>query len=143
MLLTGNRVPNGNRSRMLELYGRQGWLYPVRSAATIGALAVALFSAALAAQPAKGDLISLGAAANYGLLVSSGQNLTLARGDYITGNVDVGSGSSVTTSGINIISGAIYEGSGLSNANLGLTFITGDTVTASMSGAVSSSVAMR
>jgi len=126
---------------MLELYDRHGWLHSVRSVATIGALVIAVFSAFLLDRPARGDPITLGAAANYGVLVGSGQTLSLAGSDYITGNVGVGSGSTVASSGINVIAGTAYEDSGVTNLNYGWTFVTGGTTTAGMSGTINSALA--
>jgi hypothetical protein len=84
--------------------------------------------------------ITLGTAANYGLLVGAGQTLDLNGSMAIAGNVGVGANSSVQTSGINVISGTAYEDSGVSNVNLGLTFVTGGTVTQSMSNAIGSAL---
>jgi hypothetical protein len=97
-------------------------------------------SAFLLDRPTHAAPITLGTAANYGVLVGSGQTLDLNGGVAIAGNVGVGSGSSVQTSSINVISGTVYQDSGVSNVNTGLTFVTGGTVTASMASTVSSAL---
>ena len=127
---------------MLELYNRHSWLHSVRSILTIGALVIAVFAAFLLDRPAKAAPITLGTAANYGVLVGSGQTLALNGGVSIAGNVGVGSGSAVQLSGINAVSGTAYEDSGVTTSyGLGLTFVTGGTVTASMASTVNSALA--
>jgi hypothetical protein len=127
---------------MLKLYKRYGWLHSVRSVMTIGALVIAVLAAFLLDRPANAAPITLGTAANYGVLVGSGQTLDLNGSVAISGNVGVGSASSVQLSGINAVSGTAYEDSGVSTSyGLGLTFVTGGTVTASMASTVSSALA--
>jgi hypothetical protein len=102
------------------------------------AIFIAVMSALLIDRPADAAAITLGAAANYGVLVGNGQTLDLNGGVAISGNVGVGANSSIQLSGINAISGTAYEDSGVSTSyGLGLTFVTGGTVTQSMSSAVS------
>jgi len=84
--------------------------------------------------------ITLGTAANYGVIVGSGQTLDLNGSVAISGNVGVGSNSSIQLSGINAISGTVYEDSGVSTSYSGLTFVTGGAVTQSMSSVVSSAL---
>ena len=105
---------------MLELYNRHGWLHSVRSILTIGALVIAVFAAFLLDRPAKAAPITLGTAANYGVLVGSGQTLALNGGVSIAGNVGVGSGSAVQLSGINAVSGTAYEDSGVAGSETAL-----------------------
>jgi fibronectin-binding autotransporter adhesin len=119
-----------------------------RKKSSHSALSTLIFSASILVilyiiapvSPAQAAPITLGTAANYGVLVGTGQTLGLNGSVAISGNVGVGANSAVQTSGINFISGTAYEDSGVSNVNTGLTFVTGGTVTASMSGAVSSAL---
>ena len=92
----------------------------------------------LAAREAGATSVTLGTAANYGVLIGTGQTLDLNGSVAVSGNVGVGKSSTVDLSGINAISGTVYEDSGVSTSyGLGVTFVTGGTVTQSMSGAIS------
>jgi hypothetical protein len=70
---------------------------------------IAILSILQPSRSASAAAITLGTAANYGVLVGAGQTLDLNGSVAISGNVGVGANSSVQTSGINFISGTAYE----------------------------------
>jgi hypothetical protein len=125
---------------MIELNIRYNWQNIAHSTLNFRAILICVLCTALMTVRAEAGPITLGTAANYGVLVGTGQTLDLNGSLAIAGNVGVGANSSVQTSGINVISGTAYEDSGVSNVNTGLTFVTGGTVTQSMSGAISSAL---
>jgi hypothetical protein len=92
------------------------------------------------ARQAHAAAITLGTAANYGVLVGSGQTLDLNGGVAISGNVGVGANTSVQLSGINTVAGTAYEDSGVSTSYGGITLVTGGVVTQSMSSTISSAL---
>lgn len=124
----------------MKICKRDRALHSVRSTPIPGTITLVILYIILPMRPVHATAITLGTAANYGVLVGTGQTLNLAGGVSIAGNVGVGANSTVQTGGINVISGTAYEDSGVSNVNTGLTFVTGGTVTASMSGAISSAL---
>jgi hypothetical protein len=127
---------------MPGFHDRYGWPRSLRRTATIGALVIALLCTCNLHRSAQAAPITLGSAADYGLLVGSGQTLDLNGGVVIAGNVGIGANSSVQLSGINVVSGTAYEDSGVSTRyGFGLTFVTGGTVTASMANTVDSALA--
>src|ERR1700760_4721459 len=85
------RKQSSNMPSILKLYNKYDWLHSVRSTLTIGALVIAVFSAFLLDSPAHSAAITLGTAANYGVLVGSGQTLALNGGGNIARNVGLGS----------------------------------------------------
>ena len=81
--------------------------------------------------------ITLGAASTYGVLVGSGDTLTLAGGFNESGNIGIGKNSTANLSGNNAISGSAYEDSGVTTNYSGNTSISGSIVTQSMTTAIS------
>jgi hypothetical protein len=92
------------------------------------------------ARRAEAGAITLGTAANYGVLVGTGQTLALNGNLSITGNVGVGAYSATQSNGINYITGTVYEDSSVYNGGSGYTFVSGAVVTQSMSTAVGSAL---
>jgi hypothetical protein len=125
---------------MMEIYKKDRTLNPVPSTLKFGVIILIILYIFLSVRLANASAITLGTAANYGVLVGAGQTLDLNGGVGIAGNVGVGKNSSVQTSSINVVSGTVYEDSGVSTVNTGLTFVTGGTVTQSMSNAIGSAL---
>jgi hypothetical protein len=107
-----------------------------RRAAMRGLIALAI---ALSAGTASATTmpVTLGSASTYGVLVGSGDTLTLAGGYNQSGNIGVGKNSTVNLSGNNAISGNAYEDSGVTTNYSGNTAIAGTVYTQSMATAIS------
>jgi choice-of-anchor A domain-containing protein len=114
------------------------FLPPSRIVARLGralALAGILVAGARGAQAAA---ITLGSAADYGLLLGTKETLTLNGGFNMAGNLGVGSGDKIKESGNNAISGTAYEDSGVTTTrSSGTTSISGGLYTQSMSSVIS------
>ncbi len=81
--------------------------------------------------------VTLGTASNYGILVGSGDTLTLTGGFNEAGNIGIGKNSTVNLTGNNAISGNAYEDSGITtNYTSGNTTVSGSIVTQSMTTAI-------
>jgi Ice-binding-like/PEP-CTERM motif len=106
-----------------------------RRIAVRGLIALAIaFSAGTAS--ATSTPVTLGTASTYGVLVGSGDTLTLAGGYNQSGNIGVGKNSTVNLSGNNAISGNAYEDSGVTTNYSGNTAIAGTVYTQSMATAI-------
>jgi hypothetical protein len=125
---------------MIRIYIKYIWLSFIQPLLAIGAVFIAVLCTFLMDHPANASPITLGTAANYGVLVGTGQTLALNGSLSIAGNVGVGANSATQSNGINFISGTVYEDSGVSNNGSGYTFVSGGVVTQSMSSAVSSAL---
>jgi hypothetical protein len=85
--------------------------------------------------------VTLGTASTYGVLVGSGDTLTLAGGFSESGNIGIGKNSTVNLSGNNSIAGNAYEDSGITTNYSGNTAIAGTVYTQSMATAISDATA--
>jgi hypothetical protein len=85
--------------------------------------------------------VTLGTASTYGVLVGSGDTLTLAGGFSESGNIGIGKNSTVNLSGNNSIAGNAYEDSGITTNYSGNTAIAGAVYTQSMATAISDATA--
>ncbi|HTJ63254.1 MAG TPA: ice-binding family protein [Alphaproteobacteria bacterium] len=77
--------------------------------------------------------ITLGSASDYGVLVGTGQTLSITGGFNLTGDLGLGNSSKFNKSGTNKITGNYYHDSSVSGSSSGTTTITGSTITQSMS----------
>ena len=125
---------------MIKISIRYEWLISAHLTLAIGGIVLAILCTFPIARRAEAGAITLGTAANYGVLVGTGQTLALNGSLSITGNVGVGANSATQSSGINFITGTVYEDSSVYNGGSGYTFVTGGVVTQSMSTAVSSAL---
>jgi len=104
--------------------------------AAAGVLAAALATAQGA--QAGSTPITVGTAGSYGVLVGSGDTLTLGGAFNMSGNLGVGASSTVNESNNNSISGTEYKDSGVTtDKTSGTTSISGGTITQSMSSVIS------
>lgn len=125
---------------MIKISIRYEWLNSARSTVAVGGIILAVLCTLLMARRAEAGAITLGTAANYGVLVGTGQTLALNGNLSITGNVGVGAYSATQSNGINYITGTVYEDSSVYNGGSGYTFVSGAVVTQSMSTAVGSAL---
>ncbi len=103
----------------------------------IGIFLFYILYALLVPASAHAAAITIGTAANYGLVVGAGQTLDINGGVGVTGNIGIGANSNFALSGINLVSGAIYQDSGVTTTNGSITLVSGGTITQSMSGVIS------
>ena len=96
--------------------------YIVRTLAAVGLAAGML---AVGARGADAAAITLGTAANYGVLVGTHETLTLNGGFNLSGNIGVSSGDTVTLAGNNAIGGTAYEDSSVTTNYSGNTSVSG------------------
>jgi hypothetical protein len=112
-------------------------------AAAIGLVAACSLMAG--AQRASAAAITLGTAANYGVVTGVGGSFVIGGGLKITGNVGLGSGYNVQISGANSESGTTYydytTGQGSYTVNSGGSFTQGGSVEQSMTQVMSDAVA--
>lgn len=103
------------------------------------ALAAMVVAAGLGCAQARAGTtpISLGTAGNYGLLVGSGDALSLGGSFKETGDIGIGKSSTVTLSGSNTVTGTRYQDSGIVVSGSGTLTASGGTITQSMSQAIS------
>lgn len=105
------------------------------------ALAVSLCAIA-GAEDVRAAPITLGSASTYGVLVGSGDTLSLTGGFNLAGNIGIGKNSTVNLTGNNAIAGNAYEDSGITtNYTSGTTSLSGTIYTQSMSTALSDATA--
>lgn len=117
---------------------KQKWLKYFLFSIPQGVILTAILCALSIPRQAEAGAITLGTAANYGILVGTGQTLALNGSLSIAGDVGVGANGATQSNGVNFISGTAYEDSGVYNGGIGYSFVSGGVVTASMSSAISS-----
>jgi hypothetical protein len=125
---------------MIELNIRHKRRISVRSTLSVGVFLFLTLCTIPMAMRAEAGPITLGTAANYGVLVGTGQTLALNGSLSIAGNIGVGTNGATQSNGINFISGTAYEDSGVSNTGTGYSFVSGGVVTQSMSNAIGSAL---
>jgi hypothetical protein len=113
-----------------------------RAAALAGIVAAGMLTAAV--QSANAAAITLGTAANYGVVTGVGGTLVIGGGLKVNGNVGLGSGYNVQVSGTNSESGTTYydytTGQGSYTVNSGGSFTQGGSVNQSMTQVMSDAV---
>src|ERR1700761_6861654 len=92
----------------------------LRAVALVGILAAGMVTGARSADAAA---ITLGTAANYGVLIGTKETLTLNGGFNLSGNIGVGSGDTINLAGNNAIAGNAYEDSGITTNYNGNTYV--------------------
>jgi len=109
----------------------------MRATLAAAAIALAIFGAADTSEAATITPVTLGTASTYGLLIGTGETLTLNGGFNMSGNAGVGANDTVNLSGNNAISGTAYEDNGITTNYSGNTSVSGGTVTQSMTSVIS------
>jgi choice-of-anchor A domain-containing protein len=110
---------------------------------TVRALTLASILAAsmlTAAHGARADAITLGGAANYGLLIGTNETLTV-NGLNLTGNIGVAANDKINLSGSATVSGTAYMDSGVATSGGGSASVSGGIVTQSMTSIVAAAAA--
>ena len=109
----------------------------IRTALVAAAIALAVFGGAKQAAAGTITPVTLGTASTYGLLIGTGETLTLNGGFKMTGNIGVGASDTVTLAGTNTITGTAYEDSNITTNYSGTTNVSGGTATQSMTSIIS------
>jgi hypothetical protein len=108
-----------------------------RAAFAAVAISLSLLGGAKGAAAGTITPVTLGTASTYGVLIGTGETLTLNGGFNLSGNIGVGASDTVNLSGNNAISGTAYEDSDVNYNASGNTSVSGGVVTQSMTSVLS------